>query len=126
MTDQHEQLRAKYRVRFLETAQDRVERALRLVETGAVEHAAELATEFRSLAGEAQMLGLDNLAAVANAGRDAAKLWEEEGSTSAISVCEHSLHTIADTIAMLAQLNTGDFTRQAQAVVAATFDDSDD
>ena len=64
------------------------------------------------------MLGLDGLAAVARAGEDAARLWREQSSQAAARICVQSLDTIEHTLSVLSGLNTGNFTRQAGAVVA--------
>jgi hypothetical protein len=118
MSEDFEKLRARYRLRFIEGAQKRIDSGLQLVLTQSKDNAHTLADELRSLAGEAAILGLDTMASVARAGADAARLWEEQGSESAVRVCEHSLHTLSDTIELLAQMNTGDFSKQAESVIA--------
>ena len=118
MGEDFEKLRARYRLRFIEAAQARIAGGLELVLTQSTENAVALGNELRSLAGEASILGLDMMASVARAGADAAGLWEEQGSEAAVRVCEHSLHTLSETIELLAEMNTGDFTKQAEAVIA--------
>ncbi len=117
MAEDFEKLRARYRLRFIEAVHKRIDGGLELVLTQSKENAAKLGGELRSLAGEASILGLDTMAAVARAGADAARLWEEQGSEAAVRVCEHSLHTLAETIELLAEMNIGDLTQQAEAVV---------
>ena len=117
MAEDFEKLRARYRLRFIEAAHKRIESGLELVLTHSTENAVKLGGELRSLAGEASILGLDTMASVARAGADAAGLWEEQGSEAAVRVCEHSLHTLFETIELLAEMNTGDFTNQAEAVI---------
>jgi hypothetical protein len=118
MAEDFEKLRARYRLRFIEGAQKRIESGLSLVLTHSKANAHQLAEELRSLAGEASILGLDTMASVARAGADAARLWEEQGSEAAVRVCEHSLHTLSETIDLLAEMNTGEFTQQAESVIA--------
>jgi len=118
MSEDFEKLRARYRLRFIEGAQKRIDLGLELILNQSPENAEKISDELRSLAGEASILGLDTMASVARAGADAARLWEEQGSEAAVRVCEHSLHTLSDTLDLLAELNTGDFTRQAEAIIA--------
>ncbi len=118
MSRDFEKLRARYRLRFIEGAQSRVDRGLELIQVHSRANAAVIGDELRNLAGEASILGLDSMAAVARAGADAARLWEEQGSEAAVRVCEHSLHTLADTIELLAAMSTGDFTEQAEHAIA--------
>ena len=120
MAEDFEKLRARYRLRFIEGAQQRIDNGLRLILNQSLANAHIVAGELTSLAGEASLLGLDTMASVARAGADAARLWEEQGSEAAIRVCEHSFHTLADTLDLLAEMNTGEFTRQAEAVIART------
>ncbi len=118
MAEDFEKLRARYRLRFIEGAQARIDRGLQLILNQSHDNALTIAEELRSLAGEASILGLDTMASVARAGADAARLWDEQNSEAAVRVCEHSLHTLADTLDLLAEMNTGDFTRQAESVIA--------
>ncbi|RMH39114.1 MAG: hypothetical protein D6689_17485 [Deltaproteobacteria bacterium] len=118
MAEDFEKLRARYRLRFIDGAQRRIDAGLELVKAHTADNARRLADELRSLAGEASILGLDALASVARAGADAARLWAEQASDAAVRVCEHSLHTLADTVALLAEMTTGDFTREAERVLA--------
>ena len=122
MTSDIDKLRARHRLRFIEDAQKRIDRGLQLILTQSAENAAKVSDELRSLAGEASILGLDTTASVARAGADAARLWEEQGSQSAVRVCEHALHTLSDTIEILSEMNTGEFTIQADAVVSRVSD----
>jgi|GEM_PF-4683649 len=122
MTEASEQLRAKYRARFLDTASAKVDRG-RALAVGGVKNAPALEDSFRVIAGEASMLGLDGLASVARAGEDAARLWREQSSSAAARICLQSLDTIEDTLSVLGNLNTGDFTQEA-GIVAARFADS--
>ena len=118
LTERSEQLRAKYRARFLDTASSKVDRG-RALAAGGVENASDLEDAFRVIAGEASMLGLDGLAAVARAGEDAARLWREQSSSAAARICWQSLDTIDVTLDTLAGMNTGDFTREATGIVAS-------
>ena len=64
-----EELRARFRNRFIDTARDRIRRCLTMLsESG---RAMELASELHSLAGEAAMLGLDSISATARSGEEA-------------------------------------------------------
>lgn len=120
MTEDFEKLRSRYRLRFIDGAQQRIDRALELMLHQSAENAGAIADELSSLAGEASLLGLDSMASVAHAGADAARIWQEQGFETAVRVTEHSLHTLADTLDMLSELNTGEFTRQAESAVART------
>ena len=70
-----EELRVRFRTRFIETARARVRRSLILL--GNPGDAAELVAELHALAGEAAMLGLDEISETARSGEEAARRWDE-------------------------------------------------
>ena len=86
-----EELRARFRNRFIDTARDRIRRCLTMLsESG---RAMELASELHSLAGEAAMLGLDSISATARSGEDAARQWNA-ASTAAQVACARAVRTL--------------------------------
>ncbi len=86
-----EELRARFRNRFIDTARDRIRRCLTMLsESG---RAMELANELHSLAGEAAMLGLDSISVTARSGEDAARQWNA-ASTAAQVACARAVRTL--------------------------------
>jgi CheY-like chemotaxis protein/HPt (histidine-containing phosphotransfer) domain-containing protein len=86
-----EELRARFRNRFIDTARDRIRRCLTMLsESG---RAMELASELHSLAGEAAMLGLDSISVTARNGEDAARQWNA-ASTAAQVACARAVRTL--------------------------------
>lgn len=86
-----EELRARFRNRFIDTARDRIRRCLTMLsESG---RAMELASELHSLAGEAAMLGLDSISDTARGGEDAARQWSA-ASTAAQVACARAVRTL--------------------------------
>jgi CheY-like chemotaxis protein/HPt (histidine-containing phosphotransfer) domain-containing protein len=86
-----EELRARFRNRFIDTARDRIRRCLTMLsESG---RAMELAGELHSLAGEAAMLGLDSISATARSGEEAARQWSA-ASTAAQVACARAVRTL--------------------------------
>jgi CheY-like chemotaxis protein/HPt (histidine-containing phosphotransfer) domain-containing protein len=86
-----EELRARFRNRFIDTARDRIRRCLTMLsESG---RAMELASELHSLAGEAAMLGLDSISVTARSGEDAARQWNA-ASTAAQVACARAVRTL--------------------------------
>jgi hypothetical protein len=73
-----EELWSRFRSRFLESAQTRLSRARALSIDGRAS-AAAIAHELHALAGEASVLGLGDVAAIARAGERAAKTWSTRG-----------------------------------------------
>jgi CheY-like chemotaxis protein/HPt (histidine-containing phosphotransfer) domain-containing protein len=86
-----EELRARFRNRFIDTARDRIRRCLTMLsESG---RAMDLASELHSLAGEAAMLGLDSISATARSGEEAARQWNA-ASTAAQVACARAVRTL--------------------------------
>lgn len=90
-----DELRARFRTRFIETARDRIRRSLSLL--GGSDGAAQLVTELHSLAGEASMLGLDDIAEIARNGEDAAKQWQKGSSTAQVA-CARTMRTLSQRV----------------------------
>lgn len=86
-----EEMRAKFGPRFLDTARGRIRLSLELL--GKPNETDALITELHSLAGEASMLGLDDLSETARAGENHAKEWKR-GSTTAKLYCARSVRTL--------------------------------
>lgn len=86
-----EELRARFRNRFIDTARDRIRRCLTMLSDSG--RAMELASELHSLAGEAAMLGLDTISATARSGEDAARQWSA-ASTAAQVACARAVRTL--------------------------------
>ena len=70
-----DELRARFRTRFIDTARGRVRKSVELL--GSPDGAKELMTELHSLAGEAALLGLKDISAAARKGELAARDWLE-------------------------------------------------
>jgi PleD family two-component response regulator len=86
-----EELRARFRNRFIDTARDRIRRCLTMLSDSG--RAMELASELHSLAGEAAMLGLDAISATARSGEEAARQWSA-ASTAAQVACARAVRTL--------------------------------
>ena len=86
-----EEMRAKFGPRFLETARGRIRLSLELL--GKPNETNALIIELHSLAGEASMLGLNELSDTARAGENHAKEWKR-GSTTAKLYCARSVRTL--------------------------------
>lgn len=85
-----DELRARFRTRFIDTARDRLQRCLGLL--GESDRAKELAVELHSLAGEAAMLGLYDVAETARRGEEAARRWSD-GAADAQVACARAVRT---------------------------------
>jgi CheY-like chemotaxis protein/HPt (histidine-containing phosphotransfer) domain-containing protein len=100
-----EELRARFRTRFIDTAGDRIRRCLATL--GESSSAVDIAGELHSLAGEAAMLGFDDISVLARNGEMAARRWHA-GSTAAHVECARVVRTlgreveamVADSVAM--------------------------
>lgn len=90
-----DELRARFRTRFIDTARGRVRRILVLL--GQSEHAEELAAELHALAGEAAMLGLDEISETARRGEEAARSWHR-GESSAQVRCARVARSLGQQI----------------------------
>lgn len=90
-----DELRARFRTRFIETARARIRLSLSLL--GDPDGAAQLVTELHSLAGEASMLGLDDIAEIARSGEDAAKEWQT-GTVVAQVRCARAVRTLSQQV----------------------------
>ena len=90
-----DELRARFRTRFIETARERIRRSLSLL--GGSDGAAQLVTELHSLAGEASMLGLDDIAEIARSGEESAKQWQA-GSSAAQVACARTMRTLSQRV----------------------------
>jgi CheY-like chemotaxis protein/HPt (histidine-containing phosphotransfer) domain-containing protein len=84
-------LRARFLPKFVASARDHVRRGLAAIHDDANTASAAL----HSLAGEACMLGLVDLADIAHAGEDAAARWLADDSTSARVECARALRDLA-------------------------------
>ncbi len=90
-----DELRARFRTRFIDTARGRVHRILVLL--GQPERAEELAAELHALAGEAAMLGLDEISETARRGEEAARSWHR-GESSAQVRCARGARSLGQQI----------------------------
>lgn len=90
-----EELRARFRTRFIETARGRVRRSLELL--GSKEGAPELVTELHSLAGEAALLGLQELSDAARTGELSAKQWSEGQATGQLR-CARAVRSVSQLV----------------------------
>ncbi len=96
-----EELRAKFRGRFITTAKARVHKAAEHIDGEG--NAAVVRGELHSLAGEAAMLGFEEIASSARTGERAARSWRDDGSVEGRSECARAL---------------GELTRQLDALAA--------
>lgn len=94
-----EELRARFRTRFIDTARDRIRRCL--THLGERSSAVDIAGELHSLAGEAAMLGFDAISAIARNGEAAARRWHA-GSTPAQVDCARVVRTLGREVEDLA------------------------
>jgi HPt (histidine-containing phosphotransfer) domain-containing protein len=69
-----EELWQRFRARFIETTEKRLDRARAIIARGDPANDA-LASELHALAGEASILGVDTMASMARAAERAAKSW---------------------------------------------------
>ncbi|MGE0546216.1 MAG: Hpt domain-containing protein [Kofleriaceae bacterium] len=97
-----DELRAKFRGRFISTAQGRVRKALQHV-TGTGDPAV-VRGELHSLAGEAAMLGFDEIASSARAGELAARRWRDQGDVQGQQECAAVLGVLGSQLEQLAAL----------------------
>jgi CheY-like chemotaxis protein/HPt (histidine-containing phosphotransfer) domain-containing protein len=93
-----EELRARFRTRFIDTARDRIRRSLGKL--GESSSAVDIAGELHSLAGEAAMLGFDAISLIARNGEAAARRWHA-GSTAAQVECARIVRTLGREIEAL-------------------------
>lgn len=97
-----EELRARYLPRFVEVAQRRVARGLEAV-TPVGAGAPQIArTELHTLAGEAGILGLTELASRAQAGEADCKRWLDDGDVAARARCAIALRQLGAQLRQLA------------------------
>jgi CheY-like chemotaxis protein/HPt (histidine-containing phosphotransfer) domain-containing protein len=94
-----EELRARFRTRFIDTARDRISRCVAML--GDSSSAGDVASELHSLAGEAAMLGFDDISLVARNGETAARRWLA-GSTAAHVECARVVRTLGREVAAMA------------------------
>lgn len=87
-----EELRARFRTRFIDTARDRIRRCLTAL--GDASRAVDVAHELHSLAGEAAMLGFDAISDIARNGEAAARRWHASGAAGQIE-CARAVRTLA-------------------------------
>lgn len=90
-----EELRARFRTRFIETARGRVRLCLELL--GKKHEARILETELHSLAGEAAMLGLEEICQAAREGELAARDWAQ-GNNAAQLRCARLVRTVSQRV----------------------------
>jgi CheY-like chemotaxis protein/HPt (histidine-containing phosphotransfer) domain-containing protein len=86
-----EELRARFRTRFIDTARARLRRCL--TRLGESSSAVDIASELHALAGEAAMLGFDDISVIARNGEAAARRWHA-GSTAAHVECARVVRTL--------------------------------
>jgi HPt (histidine-containing phosphotransfer) domain-containing protein len=91
---QKDELRALFLPRFIVAARERLERAR-------VSDFSRVAGELHSLAGEAMLLGLAELSAVAVEAEEAARRCFENADPTARAACARSLHHLTELIASL-------------------------
>ncbi|MEM9491814.1 MAG: response regulator [Myxococcota bacterium] len=82
-----EELRARFGPRFVATARERVRCSLELLSS--TDGSAQLVNELHSLAGEAAMLGLNELSDAAREGEQEAKNWDKGSTTSKLYCARH-------------------------------------
>jgi CheY-like chemotaxis protein/HPt (histidine-containing phosphotransfer) domain-containing protein len=87
-----DQLRARFRTRFIDTARARVRCCLELL--GQAEGAGSLEQEFHALAGEAAMLGLTEISEAARSGEQAARQWGT-GDIAGKALCARAVRTLS-------------------------------
>lgn len=108
-------LRAKFRDRFIAVAQERVKLGIQnLSDQG---DAAVVRAELHSLAGEAALIGFDDIANTARTGEAAAEEWVERGEASSQLACARVLRQLARTLRQLegeSASETGDAARPSQ------------
>lgn len=95
-----EELRARFRTRFIDTARDRIRRSLDKL--GESSSAVDVASELHSLAGEAAMLGFDAISVIARNGEAAARRWHA-GSTAAQVECARIVRTLSREVEALSR-----------------------
>jgi CheY-like chemotaxis protein len=94
-----EELRARFRTRFIDTARDRIRRCLTTL--GERSSAGNIASELHSLAGEAAMLGFDDISVLARNGEVAARRWLA-GSTTAHVECARVVRSLGKAVEAMA------------------------
>ena len=94
-----EELRARFRTRFIDTARDRIRRCLAML--GESSSAGNVASELHSLAGEAAMLGFDDISVLARNGEAAARRWLA-GSTAAHVECARVVRSLGREVEAMA------------------------
>jgi CheY-like chemotaxis protein len=87
-----DELRARFRDRFIDTARERVRKSLALI--GDAQGAETLTIELHSLAGEAALLGLTKISESARAGELAAREWSE-GDESGKVRCARAVRLVS-------------------------------
>jgi len=91
-----EELQREFRGQFLEVAESRLARAVDIVRHAA--GAPQLRAEMHALAGEAAMLGFDDLAATARRAEDAATAWGDGGG---VATCAELVAEVGAALARL-------------------------
>jgi CheY-like chemotaxis protein/HPt (histidine-containing phosphotransfer) domain-containing protein len=94
-----EELRARFRTRFIDTARDRIRRCLAML--GESSSAVNVASELHSLAGEAAMLGFEDISELARNGEAAARRWHA-GSTAAHVECARVVRNLGREVEAMA------------------------
>jgi CheY-like chemotaxis protein/HPt (histidine-containing phosphotransfer) domain-containing protein len=94
-----EELRARFRTRFIDTARDRIRRCLAMLSESS--SAGNVASELHSLAGEAAMLGFDEVSVLAHDGEAAARRWLA-GSTAAHVECARVVRSLGRAVDAMA------------------------
>lgn len=97
-------LRGQFTAQFLEVAKRRVAHALLLLAPDAHASAPQLLAELHTLAGEASLLGFDDVAAAASEGEIAARRWNSTKETPALVACARAVRYVAR---LLEGLGTG-------------------
>jgi PleD family two-component response regulator len=113
-----EDLRARYLPRFITTAQERIRRGLELLAGTDADRGSRLAGELHTLAGEAGLLGLTEIAEHARSGERLAKDWSTGDSPSAMTSLARVLRALSrgvDHLAKTAAQATAPASRSAGA-----------
>jgi CheY-like chemotaxis protein len=87
-----EELRERFRDRFIDTARQRLSRGLSALDGAGDAHAVR--HELHALAGEASILGLDAMSRTARDGEQAAKVWEQQADAESRLATSRAVQTL--------------------------------
>lgn len=94
-------VRARFMGRFIEVARTRLAHALALTAEGSGD-AVAVATELHTLAGEASVLGIKDVAEAARQAETAARSWQMAADTAAQMQCARAIRALRQTVEVLA------------------------